>query len=90
LYNFTRLGYKSFSQWIDETYDQIHDDTERFNAAINAAKNFYLQSDEKLNDIMLEMLPTLLHNFQVLQHNQKNQTQFLIENLAQLSDSESD
>ena len=87
LYNFTRLGYKSFSQWIDETYDQIHDDTERFNAAINAAKNFYLQSDEKLNDIMLEMLPTLLHNFQVLQHNQKNQTQFLIENLAQLSDS---
>jgi hypothetical protein len=82
LYHFTQFGYRTFSHWIDETYDQIEDDTERFHAAIRASKNFYLQPVDRLNDIMIEMLPTLQHNFETLQYNQKNQTALLLEKLS--------
>ena len=84
LYNFTQFGYKTFAKWIDETYDQIEDDTERFHAAIRACREFYLQPENRLNDIMLEMLPILQHNFETLKHNQKNQTTLLLEKLSSL------
>lgn len=76
------FGYKTFSKWIDEDYDNIENDTKRFNAAINAAKKFYLQPKEKLNNDMLEMLPILQHNFNNLKNNQKNQTKRMLEKLS--------
>jgi hypothetical protein len=78
----TEFGYKTFSKWIDEDYDKIENDTKRFNAAINSAKNFYLQPTEKLNNDLLEMLPILQHNFENLKYNQINQTSQLLEKLS--------
>ena len=63
------LGYKTFDTWIDESYDSIEDEVERFYSAIDSIRNFVKQDYETLNQIMKEMLPTLEHNAQVLDKN---------------------
>ena len=66
---FKNLGYKTFDTWIDESYDSIEDEVERFYSAIDSIRNFVKQDYETLNQIMKEMLPTLEHNAQVLDKN---------------------
>jgi hypothetical protein len=72
LAQFRKLGFNTFDRWIDESYDQIINDQERFDAALHSAKVFYDQPAEKLSNIMLEMLPVLEHNYYTLHRNVKN------------------
>ena len=66
---FNQLGYKTFDKWIDEAYDNIYDDEDRYAAAISSAKVFYNQPTARLNEILREMLPILEHNHNVLHNN---------------------
>jgi hypothetical protein len=66
------LGYKTFDTWIDESYDSIEDDTERFYAAVNSIKSFVDQDKSTLDRIMQEMLPTLEHNTTIIDRNNSN------------------
>ena len=66
---FRQLGYRTFDRWIDETYDNILDDEDRYAAALFSAKVFYDQPAERLNEILREMLPILEHNHNVLHNN---------------------
>ena len=66
------LGYKTFDNWIDESYDALTDTTERFYSAINSIKKFVDQDTQTLSNIMKEMLPVLSHNAHILSINNKN------------------
>jgi gas vesicle protein len=66
------LGYKTFDKWIDESYDTIDDQVERFYSAISSIKKFVDQDAETLDEIMKEILPVLEHNVQVLDHNNEH------------------
>ena len=60
------FGYKTFGQWIDESYDdEPHYETKirKVNAAI---KQFIDKSPKELTSLMQEMLPTFKHNMRVL------------------------
>jgi len=72
LHELTNLGYKTFDTWIDQTYDSIPDITERFYTAIQSVKQFCNQSVDQINNQMVDMLPTLIHNKQVLAEYQVN------------------
>jgi hypothetical protein len=56
------LGYKTFSQWIDESYDDIEDTLLRTFTATNEAKRIISMSPDQLNDMLIDMLPVLIHN----------------------------
>ena len=57
-------GYKTFGQWIDESYDNIDDDVERCQQALTSAIEFFgTRTPEELAEVLKDMLPILLHNY---------------------------
>ena len=58
------LGFKTFSPWIDESYDQITNTYLRFEAIKQEIDRLATMSIEELNAIYQEMLPVLMHNRQ--------------------------
>jgi len=61
-----KFGYKTFSKWFDESYDQEQNEEKRLNLIINEIKKLTKMSHEDLQNMMLEMLPTLKYNFIIL------------------------
>jgi hypothetical protein len=74
LKNLQRVGFKTFSQWWDESYDQTDDglraaEIESLIHILGTKTNYELQT------MYNEMLPTLLHNkkvFKTLTHLELN------------------
>ena len=64
-----KLGYNTFGNWIDESYDQEINDHVRMEKSIQSSKDFYNNCNQTLSEIMLDMLPTLVHNIDVIQDN---------------------
>lgn len=72
LENLKRLGFKTFSDFWDEDYDEILDSTERMNRVIQIIEEINSRSLEDLEKMYLEMIPILKHNQQLnLQYAQK-------------------
>jgi hypothetical protein len=61
-----KLGYQTFSKWIDESYDTLPDG-KRMDAIIESIKQF----DKEKNKISIykDMKEVLIHNYNVLEHN---------------------
>lgn len=62
------LGYKTFGDYIDESYDDIVDDKQRLYQAVKSAKKFVSKSPEELSKIMIEMKPIFEHNYNRLKN----------------------
>lgn len=62
LHRLRAMGFKTFSQWWDESYDNIENFTERIHAIIDLLKSFVSMSESQLITIRKEMLPVLEHN----------------------------
>jgi hypothetical protein len=73
LYEMKKLGYQTFSKWIDEGYD-ILPDGKRIDAIIESIKQF----DKEKNKISIykDMKDVLTHNYNVLQHNASKKTPY--------------
>ncbi len=56
-----KRGYKSFSNWFDESYDEIEDDKKRMQAIIDVLK--YIDSIDNKLDWFESMKETLTHNY---------------------------
>lgn len=66
-YSLARLqqaGFKTFSPWINESYDQIENNYLRFEAIKAEIDRIAMLSIDELNNIYQEMLPTLEYNRQ--------------------------
>ena len=59
-------GYKTFSKWWDESYDQEPDLYKRMGKIFDVMKEIASWDMEKCFEVTQEMLPTLIHNFNVL------------------------
>lgn len=59
-------GYQTFSKWWDESYDQEEDFYRRFEKISKLLIEISQWSNEKCYSVTQEMLPTLIHNFNVL------------------------
>ena len=70
------MGYKTYSDWIDESYDSIHDDQLRFKKVVALTASINAMSRTDLSAMMKDMLPTLLHN---IEHHNKRVTELEIE-----------
>lgn len=56
------LGYKTFDKWIDESYDEIIDESERCYKIVSEVSKFSKMSVDELKKIRQEMNEVCLHN----------------------------
>ena len=73
---FKEMGYKTYSNWIDESYDETYDDQLRFDKVVAVVESINAMSRVELSKMMKEMLPTLLHN---IEHHNKRVNELEIE-----------
>ena len=56
-----RCGFKTFSNYWDESYDDLQD-YERIQAIQSVLKKLFLLDHNELTDMYADMLPILIHN----------------------------
>jgi hypothetical protein len=81
LHNLRKLGFKTFSNWWDEGYDEDSSDA-RCAALKNGIDWIAQQTPNTINTWYREMQPTLEHNRQILQqltHEKILETEFFYE-----------
>ena len=61
-----KLGYKTFSPYIDESYDLIENDEERLIAIVNEIQRLSEQTNEEWIEWQKNVLPIIEHNYQVI------------------------
>jgi hypothetical protein len=57
------LGYKTFNNYIDESYDEIENDKERLLKAVASARAFINLPKAELKQLMIKMTPIFQHNY---------------------------
>ena len=62
LVNIKKIGFKTFDKWWDESYDDEINDNERFKKLQKVVLDINEWSIEKCEKVYQEMIPTLLHN----------------------------
>lgn len=60
------LGYKTFDRWFDEKYDTLGDEQERMEAVLAEVTRLSQMSNSELNDMLVDMLPVLEHNYNLV------------------------
>lgn len=64
-------GYRTFSNWIDESYDDTLCDATRMNKIIEEVRKLNTLTHNELSDMLKDMLPTLIHNAELYMHTAK-------------------
>jgi hypothetical protein len=75
------LGYETFDEWWDESYDDIEDDEERMYNVFGIAYDLAQRSKEDLAIMTKEMIPVLAHNQQVLLNSKRDRIEQLIKKI---------
>lgn len=73
-------GFKTFHPFIDESYDEIINDDERINFAINESKKLCNMNDEEWKNFLAEIEPIIKHNHNNAKKH-KDKTSNLLENI---------
>lgn len=60
------LGFKTFHEFIDESYDEIFDLNERFAAIVNEIERLSNLPDTEFNELLANLQPIADHNLEVL------------------------
>lgn len=63
------MGFKTFSPWLDESYDDISDRYQRADAIVNSLLKFSQLTDLEKQQACVEMQPTTNHNRQLALNN---------------------
>ena len=61
-----RLGFKTYSEFWDESYDAIRDPVDRINAVIDVLKDLIKLNAQERQELWKRMVPTLQHNQQLI------------------------
>jgi hypothetical protein len=65
---FKEIGYKSFSPWIDESYDKENDDATRMMMIVREIERLSKLSTEELEQFLIAMREICEHNYKVLKN----------------------
>lgn len=75
-----QLGYKTFDNWINESYDNILNNEDRMNALVDEIDRLNKLRYDELADMMVDMLPILKYNAQLFQT--RKYSDYVCKNLA--------
>lgn len=72
------LGFKTFNDWWDESYDQESNHNKRLEMVYNIIKSINSKSISELEKMLAEMKPILEHNYKNLHNQFKKNKKYLI------------
>jgi hypothetical protein len=75
------LGYQSFGRVIDEHYDSINNNQERFEAVLELTKSLCAKSLTELHTIYHKLQPEITHNHQVFVTGMKHRLQAVVDRI---------
>ena len=75
------LGYKTFSRFIDESYDQITNDQERFDCVLDLAVSLASKSHSELHSLYCDLEPEITHNSKLYACSKKQRLLNLVDKL---------
>jgi len=61
------LGYQTFGRCIDESYDSVTNNQDRFEAVLDLTKSLIRSGQDNLHRLYLDLAPEIQHNSQVFQ-----------------------
>ena len=73
------LGYQSFGRAIDEHYDSINNNQERFESVLALTKDLCAKPTTELHEIYRELQPEITHNHQVFIAGMKHRLQAVVD-----------
>lgn len=79
-----QFGFKTFDSIIDESYDNIKNDDERFYSAVNSIKKYLKKDTRKIHKDMRRIFPILIHNYYNLKLRNKDTLSQLLLYLKEL------
>ncbi|MBC8421788.1 MAG: hypothetical protein H8E03_00050 [Pelagibacteraceae bacterium] len=62
-----KLGFKTFDNWWDESYDDELDNDKRFERVLNQALHFNNMELSDLHNLYIDMIPTLKYNYDLVE-----------------------
>jgi hypothetical protein len=75
------LGYKTFGRVIDESYDSIANNQERFAAVLALTKSLCVKSLPELHEIYQQLQPEIQHNHQTFVAGMKHRLQAVVDQI---------
>jgi hypothetical protein len=75
------MGYQSFGRVIDEHYDSINNNQERFEAVLALTKNLCAKSLAELHEIYQQLQPEISHNHRVFVAGMKHRLQAVVDRI---------
>jgi len=75
------LGYKTFGRVIDESYDSIENNQERFEAVLALTKSLCAKSLSELHEIYHELQPEIAHNYRVFVAGMRHRLQAVVDRI---------
>jgi hypothetical protein len=60
------MGYKTFDKWWDESYDSEEEELRRYEKIVDSLLEISSWDLDKCNQVLKEMEPILIHNFEVM------------------------
>ena len=75
------LGYKTFGRCIDESYDSITDNQQRFEAVLSLSRELAGADQQSLHDIYKNLQPEITHNSQVFQSGMSHRLQHVVDRI---------
>jgi hypothetical protein len=75
------LGYQTFGRVIDEHYDTINNNQERFEAVLALTKDLCARPLTELHEIYQQLQPEITHNHQVFVAGMKHRLQAVVDSI---------
>jgi hypothetical protein len=75
------LGYKTFGRVIDEHYDTINNNQERFEAVLSLTKDLCTRPLTELHEIYQQLQPEIRHNHQVFVAGMRHRLQAVVDRI---------
>jgi len=76
------LGYQTFSRCIDESYDSITNNQDRFEAVLDLTKSLIQSGQEHLHGLYQNLAPEIQHNSQVFQTGMSHRLQAVVDRIS--------
>ncbi len=84
LHALKQLGYKTLDKRIDESYDSMMNDDERYNKVLAEVTRLSKLTKEELSEMLYDMLPILTHNYELKKQRTRSHSPELLNKITSL------
>jgi hypothetical protein len=76
------LGYKTFGRCIDESYDSVTNNQDRFEAVLDLTKSLIVSGQDRLHQLYQDLAPEIQHNARLFQTGMAHRLRSVVERIC--------